>query len=775
MKISLNWLREWTELPESVSALSELLTRAGVEVEGVLTHGVDLPQVVVAEILSSEQHPDADRLSVCQVNDGSGEPRQIVCGAKNYQVGDKVPLALPGAVLPGDFKIKVGKLRGIKSEGMMAAADELGLPKGEDGLLILPKDAVAGALLSTIFPAETVLDLEITPNRPDLLSHIGMAREVAALSGKTAKAPSEPEGPRPKIAGSVEVESSLCSVYTLQALDGITVGPSPDWLQRKLEAVGLRSINSVVDVTNYVLMETGQPLHAFDADKVTGEIRVRLAGETRNFAALDDREYELDSGDLVIADASGPIALAGVMGGRDSGVTIETTRVLLESACFDSASVRKTSRALGLASDSSHRFERGVNPEGVLPASRRATAMILELAGGSLGELRATELPTPGARDRIVRLRPERLAAVLGVSVPTEDVARILTGFGLTPTEAGWKVPGFRPDLTREVDLIEEIARVIGMEAIPGKISATPAVPTAADATYDFQMSVRRKLAAQGLSEARTSALVAVGRESGEAIRLRNPLGEDQAFLRTSLVPELLTALTHNIRQGAERVAVFEIGRTFHPAAPEETGTLAVVLFGASEASDWRGTPGRAYDWHDARGCLEALLPGPCTLRPAPTRAPFALMAEIFFGEKSLGILGQLAPSEAKKFDAEGPVLAGEVSLMALESLQSSFVARDLPRFPAIVRDMALLCPRDLPYAEIAETLRSSGEALLAGVDAFDVFVDSSGEKVPLDQKSIAISLTFRSPERTLSGEEVNIACERLKENLGSKLGIDFR
>lgn len=775
MKISLNWLREWGEVPESVSALSELLTRAGVEVESVLTHGVDLPLVVVAQIQSSEQHPNADRLSVCQVDDGSGEPRQIVCGAKNYQVGDKVPLALPGAVLPGDFKIKVGKLRGVKSEGMMAAAEELGLAKGEDGLLILPKDAVVGASLSTIFPPETVLDLEITPNRPDLLSHIGMAREVAALSGKTAKTLSQSADPRPAIVGPVEVESSLCSVYILQAINGITVGPSPDWLKRKLEAVGLRSINSVVDVTNYVLMETGQPLHAFDADKVTGEIQVRLAGETRKFAALDDQEYGLDPGDLVIADAAGPIALAGVMGGRDSGVTLETTRIFLESACFDAASVRKTSRTLGLASDSSHRFERGVNPEGVLAASQRAAQMILELAGGTLGELRATGLPAPGAQDRIVCLRPERLAAVLGVTVPSDEVKRILTGFGLTSTESGWKVPGFRPDLTREVDLIEEIARVIGMEAIPGKISATPAVPTAADATYDFEMSVRRKLAAQGLSEARTSALVAAGRESGEAIRLRNPLGEDQAFLRTSLVPGLLTALTHNIRQGASRVALFEVGRTFHAVAPEETGTLAVVLFGTSEAGDWRGTPDRTYDWHDARGCLEALLPGPCTLRPATARAPFALMAEVFFEEQSLGILGQLAPSEAKKFDADGPVLAGEISLAALQSLKSSFVAKDLPRYPAVVRDMALLCPRDLPYAEIAETLCSSGEVLLANVDAFDVFVDPSGEKVPLDRKSIAISLTFRTPERTLNGEEVNIACERLKESLGSKLGIDFR
>jgi phenylalanyl-tRNA synthetase beta chain len=775
MKISLNWLREYGTLPESVSELAELLTRAGVEVEEVITHGVDLPEVVVAQIVSSDPHPNADRLSVCQVDDGSGEPRQIVCGAKNYQVGDKVPLALPGAILPGDFKIKVGKLRGVKSEGMMAAAEELGLPKAGEGLLILPQEARVGAPLSEIFPAESVLDLEITPNRPDLLSHVGMAREVAALTGAAWQDRPFVEGDLPSVTAPVAIETPLCSLYTLQALHGVTVGPSPDWLRKKLEAVGLRSINTIVDVTNFVLFETGQPLHAFDADKIEGEILVRPAGESRDFEALDEQRYALDPGDVVIADASGPVALAGVMGGRHSGVTATTCNLLLESACFDAGQVRKTSRRLGLASDSSHRFERGVDPAGVLPAARRAVEMILELAGGSVGELRVTGPVRDPIPARVVPLRLERLAAVLGIPVSADKVDAILTGFGLGKTGQGWEIPTFRQDLTREVDLIEEIARVIGMGAIPSRISATPAVPGEADVAYDFQMDLRRKLVAQGLNEARTSALVSSGGGCEEALRLRNPLGEDQAFLRTSLVPGLLTALTHNIRQGMRRVALFEIGRTFHAGNPEESMTLALVLNGVTAAADWRGTPARAFDWHDARGRLEALLPAPCQLRPTTAKVPFALVAEILVGECCVGVLGQLAPSEAKKLDAEGPVLAAEISLVALRGLGRDFNYREFPRFPAMGRDIALLCPLDLSYADVERTLREANEKLLVQIEPFDVFIDPTGEKVPRDRKSIGISLTFRAPTRTLNSEEVNTAFESLKESLGTKLAVDFR
>jgi len=776
MKISLNWLREYVELPSGVPDLADLLTRAGVEVEDVVTLGVAIPKVVVAQILESTQHPNADRLSVCKVDDGSGHPRQIVCGAKNYRVGDKVPLALPGSVLPGDFKIKVGKLRGVESEGMLCAADELGLPKGEDGLLILPADAPVGASLAEVFPGDTILDLEITPNRPDLLGHIGMAREVAALTGRTLTVPSvvartvSPANP-------VSVESPACVSYTLTPLSGVKVGPSPEWFRQKLEAVGLRPINNVVDVTNYVLMETGQPLHAFDADKLEGNLGVRSARAGEEFSALDGRTYSLTPDDVVIADASHVLALGGVMGGESSGVTDGTVNLLLESAHFDPSAIRRTSRRLGLSSDSSYRFERGIDPDGVVQAASRAVALILELAGGQAGETRADSRGVVSSDRGEVPLGLERVNALLGVDVPPETVEEILLGFGLEKTPGGWKVPSFRRDLTREVDLIEEIARVLGMENIPGRLAAAPAVPGEADAVYDFQMEVRQKLVGLGLSEARTSTLVSEAMlwQEEPALRLRNPLGDDQAYLRTSLLPGLLAAVERNIRQGAKTIALFELGRTFHVSENEESGTLALVLHGVTSSGGWRGEPVRTLDWHDAKGLLESLVGSPCVLQKIEARAPLALAAEVSLNGVRLGCLGQLSPSAARALDANGPVLTAEISLQALRRLGVRRAFQDIPKFPAMVRDLALVCPLDLAYAEIEKTLLEGKEDLLAGVEPFDVFTDPSGEKLSADRKSVAISLTFRTPGRTLNSEEVNAACERLRQRLKTNLAVDFR
>lgn len=789
MKISLNWLREHVELPSSVDELTHLLTRAGVEVEGVISLGVAIPKVVVAQINESSRHPNADRLSVCKVDDGSGVPRQIVCGAKNYKVGDKVPLALPGAVLPGDFKIKVGKLRGVESEGMLCSAGELGLPVGEDGLLILPGDATVGAPFSELFPGDTVLDLEITPNRPDLLSHIGIAREVAALTGKTFARPDVPVVPH-TLGSAVSVESARCPFYTVQAISGVTVGPSPDWLKRKLEAVGLRAINNIVDITNFVMLELGQPLHAFDADKLDGAIRVRDAAQDESFLALDGRTYKLASSDIVIADGQKAVALGGVMGGEDSGVTAGTKNILLESAAFEPSSVRRTSRTLGLLSDSSYRFERGVDRAGVGLASDRAVSLILELAGGAAGELRVGasanhEVGTGASAEKIretvfvrtLPLRHARVTSLLGVEIPSSEIDSILTGFGLRQSAGGWDIPSFRQDLTREVDLIEEIARVVGMERIPSRLSATPAAPGSADAVYDFQMELRRKLVGQGMSEARTSTLVSEAMlwQDAPAIRLRNPLGEDQAFLRTSLLPGLLGAVERNIRHGAKRIGLYEVGRTFHAEGREETGVLAFVLTGETAAGGTRGERARPLDWHDARGVFEALVPAEIEFRKIEPQAPLALAAEVFVGDTLVGVLGQLAPSSARHLGANAPVLAAELSIEALRALGVKRTYRDIPKFPAVTRDLALVCPFDLPYAEITAALCDANEPLLESVEPFDLFVDPTGARLPADRKSLAISLTFRTSGRTLNGDEVNAACERLKQRLKTKLAVDLR
>jgi len=797
MKVSLNWLREFVTLPANVPALTDLLTLAGVEVEGVQTLGVAIPKVVVAQILSSEQHPNADRLSVCKVDDGSGHPRQIVCGAKNYRVGDKVPLALPGAVLPGDFKIKVGKLRGVESEGMMCSAEELGLPKGEDGLLILPSTAPVGSSFSDLFPGDTVLDLEITPNRPDLLSHYGIAREIAALTGQelNAMAPAAIHGALFETTRRIEVATSACPLYTAVTIKGVKVGPSPDWLRHKLEAVGLRPINNIVDITNLVMLEVGQPLHAFDAAKVNGDIRVRPAQAGEQFLALDGRTYTLQPGHVVIADAESALALAGVMGGELSGVTASTTDIILESALFDSSTIRRTSRELGLSSDSSYRFERGVDTAGVFFASHRAASFIHHLAGGEsvafgigFGEgstfgfdpeaaAQQDTLALGPAYSHTVTLRPDRVEAMLGTPLAPERIEAILTGFGLQKSEDGWEIPSYRQDLQREIDLIEEIARVVGIDAIPARLSGSPAPSSAADLAYDFAMGLRQKLVGLGLSEARTSTLVSAARrgEAVPALGLKNPLGEDQSFLRTSLVPGLLGAITHNLRQGARTVALYEVGRTFkNVPGDEESPTLALVLTGEASVPDWRGTKPRELDWHDAKGLVESLAPATFAKREA-SPAPLTLSADIVVSGQTVGLLGQLAPAAARDLDATGPVLVVELSLVALQKALLPTAYSDIPRFPSTKRDIAIVAPSALGYGEIENVLRTAKDPLLASVELLSVFSDPTGEKLPADRKSVAISLTFRADGRTLTTEEANAASERLKQRLKAELAVDFR
>lgn len=787
MNISLSWLRDYVDWTGSVSELEELLTRTGLSVESIVTRGADFPKVVVAQILESNPHPNADRLSVCRVDDGSGQPRQIVCGAKNYQVGDKVPLALPGAVLPGDFKIKTGKLRGVESEGMMCSGKELGLADDAEGLLILPADAPVGKPLSELFPADTVFELEITPNRPDWLGHAGVAREVAVFSGGKFLPPQSG-----KIwtgtGADISVESASCPFYSVGKISGLRVGPSPAWLRQRIEAIGLRAINNVVDVTNYVMMELGQPLHAFDAAKVRGSVQVREARDGEKFPALDGREYTLSPGQVVIADDERALALGGVMGGEDSGVTESTTEILLESAMFASGNIRRTSRTLGLASDSSYRFERGVNPVDAVLASQRAAQLIIELAGGTAGEVRifpgenrefVLDAEASGESRyfwRTIPLQTEEVSGLLGKDISPEEVEEVLNRLGLLKTDAGWQVPSFRQDLIRPVDLIEEVARVIGIDRIPGRLVAEPAAPGEADTAYDFAMVLRQKLAALGFHEARTSTLVseAMLLGGGAALRLKNPLGGDQSCLRDSLLPSLLSALERNARHGARRVGLFEIGRTFHAEDAEERSSLGLLLSGKTPVS-WRNEPERELDWHDLKGVIETLVPARLEWRKAEAQPPFALAADIFSAGARLGILAQLAPSEARARDVSAPVLLAELDLMALRAASAPRPCGEIPKFPGVSRDLAVVAPVGLSYAEIEGVLHEAKEPLLTAVRPFDIFTDPEGKKLPADQKSLAISLTFRAAERTLTSEEVNAACDRLKQRLRGKLAVNFR
>jgi len=773
MKVSISWLSEYLDLPEEPGALENILTNAGLTVEGVETRGADFPFVVIAQILESNPHPNADRLSVCKVNDGSGTPRQIVCGAKNYRVGDKVPLAMPGAVLPGDFKIKTGKLRGVESEGMLCSAKELQLPGDDSGLLILPGDACVGAPISSLFPSDTVLELEVTPNRPDCLSHLGVAREISAFTGRPVRFP-ECQDVAVSDNETVEIHApGACPFYSLRRLTIPPQPPAPDWLTGRLTAIGLRPIHPVVDVTNYLLMEAGQPLHAFDADKVTGNIRVRYAAEGELFKALDGKTHSLNADDLVIADDNGPIALAGIIGGESSSVSGLTTSVLLESAWFAPAGIRRSARRLSLSTDSSYRFERGVDPQGVLPASSRATELILLHAGGEADEIVIQGVLPPPLPS--VPLRTSYCSSVLGAEISHVQIVEALTAFGLTPGHAGqWNIPSHRSDLTREIDLIEEVARHVGIGMIPAKFDMVPAPVGPADRVFDFAASLRNTLSALGFSEARTSTLISAGQAEDyeKIVRLRNPLGEDQAILRPGLAPALLAVLAKNLRFGEKSIRVFEIGKVFHDEGEELM--LGLALTGPLNPPHWQNPQPPPLDFYAAKGLLDFL---GVEFQAAPSDSRWIVRSEISTNNVLIGWLGQLAPARGRALDAADPVFVAEIRLRdLLERRESGPVAYSpIVEFPATTRDIAIVCPLSLAYASLAKEISSSQEPLLAAFTAFDVFHDPTGNKLPADSKSLAISLTFRSSERTLNTEEVNAATDRIKARLKSVFAVGFR
>jgi phenylalanyl-tRNA synthetase beta chain len=784
MKFSVNWLREFMELPPSIDALAELLTMSGVEIEGIEKRGADFDKVVVAQIMDSKPHPNADRLTVCVVDDGSGTKRQIICGAKNYQVGDKVPLALPGAELTGGLKIRASKLRGVESEGMLCSAKELGVAEDAAGLLILSPEAKIGTPIRDLFPLDTILDVEITPNRGDLLSHFGLAREIAALTnkrfvGQALRLPSKAAGDAPALQKKGIKISALreCPFYSARRIENVKVGPSPDWLRAKIESVGIRSINNVVDVSNFVMLELGQPTHAFDADKLSGEINVRLAHEAEKFLALDGKTYELTPENLVIADDERTVGIAGVMGGEESGVTDSTKNVLLESAYFLPASIRRTARDLNLPSDASYRFERGVDPQMILAASRRATELICEVAGArsaaAIGV--AGELP-PDPPD--VSLRYDGVDQLVGIHIEPATADAILTRFGLAKSDSAsrphWKIPSYRRDLQREVDLIEEIIRAHGIEKIPSADRSRFTPLSEADRNFDFETKLRRDLIAIGLTEARTSSLIArseVAAANG-AIELRNPLSEDHVALRTSLITGLLGAVARNIRAGTERIALFEIGNTFAPPTGEQQRKLAIALCGqAASAKDWRSAKKRQLDFFDLKGALNAL--GAFEFRRSK-QPGFALMAEIFYETDRIGYGGQL--SATTSIGANAPILVAEIDLTRVaQAKEHAQPFKEIDRYPEVTRDIAMFVGPKVTHAEILAAIASANEPLLEKVELFDLFMENDGQKKPDMKKSLAYSLTYRDKNRTLTSEEVSAVHARIRERLRNDIGAELR
>jgi phenylalanyl-tRNA synthetase beta chain len=797
MKFSVNWLREFVDLPKNPEEIAKLLTRAGIETENIETRGTKIDQVIVSQITASSRHPNADRLTVCEVDDGSGTKRQIVCGATNYKVGDKVPLALPGVKLPNGTEIRKTKLRGVESEGMLCSPIELGLGEDASGLLILSPDAKIGAPIGDLFPADTILDVEITPNRGDLLSHFGLAREIAALTKTSFRAQrsgvEESRGKTGRTAtGSLDfarddsvtiAATRECPFFSARKIDDVKVGRSPQWLRAKIESVGIRSINNIVDISNFVMLELGQPTHAFDADKLTGGINVRLARDGEQFLALDGKTYSLKPDNCVVADQERAVGIGGVMGGEETAVTDSTKNILLEAAYFLPASIRRTARNLSLSSDASYRFERGVDPEMILRASHRATELIREIAGGTpANEIHvAGKHPTNPAN---VSLSYEKCDRVIGVAINPKTVDEILTHFGLKKTKSTskggtWKIPSYRRDLQRDVDLIEEVVRAYGVDKIPGTTRGLFMRTSPADRSHDLEAKLRDRLLAYGLSEVRTSKLIPRNAIAfGEnAIALRNPLSEDHVALRPSLLVGLLDVLDRNIRAGAERVAIFEIGRVFEPPNGEEKRRVAILFWGSIAGNvHWRGEK-RRLDFFDLKGAIELTRNDKLSFqRGLQKNRNMALTVDILANHELVGVAGQLSNSLSSKVDASGAIWVAEVSLdfpATSHGLRATF--REFGKFPAVTRDIAMIVPDTLSHEEISEVILQK-EPLLETLAFFDRVVGEDAEKLfGPGKKSVAYRLTYRDRSRTLTNEEVSEVHARIRERLKLELGVTLR
>jgi phenylalanyl-tRNA synthetase beta chain len=807
MKVSYNWLAQYVDLsgitPEE---LAEKLTRSGVEVEAVEYMNQGVTDVVVGYVVEKEKHPDADKLNVCQVDVGSGEMLQIVCGAKNVAAGQKVPVAVVGAKLPGDFKIKKAKLRGVASNGMICSAKELGMndklmPKEiQEGILVLPEDLEVGQPIQPILGLDdVVLELGLTPNRSDCLSMIGTAYEVAAILGREVKLPDTdvPESAQ-TIEGKVEVDIEApehCQRYTARLISGVKLGPSPLWMQNRLMAAGVRPINNVVDITNYVMLETGQPLHAFDYTKVeNGRIVVRLAKAGETIVTLDDTERTLDEEMLLITDGTKPIGIAGVMGGANSEVTEETVTILLESAHFAGSSIRKTSRKLGLRSEASLRFEKEVDPQAVERALNRAAALMAELAGGEVAQgIAEKTIAIPEAKEVVVRL--SRLNGLLGTALSLEEVIAIFDRLAFPYVVDGERitvsVPTRRQDITREVDLIEEVARLHGYDHIPTTLPYGDNTQGMLTREQMLRRTVRQVLNGAGLDEVITYSFTHPGIMNdfasvyGETktVKLAMPMSEERSVLRTNLLPHLLEAAAYNSNRKERDLALFELGKVFLTEEetlsqlPEEHMVLAGLLTGNWVGPHWQQKAERV-DFYLVKGILDVLLNrlGITGIEYRPVKDLAGMhpgrTAQVVLQGKVAGYIGQIHPAMQQKYDVEETYVfqLDTGVLFELATMHQGMIP--LPKYPAISRDIAVVVDRNVSAGTLQKTIEKSAGELLESVRIFDVYVD---DKLGENKKSVALSCTYRDPEKTLTDEEVQAVHEKVVESLAAQCGAELR
>jgi phenylalanyl-tRNA synthetase beta chain len=797
MKVSLNWLRDFVDVRLAAPAVREKLTLGGLEIEGEEQPGAAIRNVLVAEIVSIVPHPHADRLSLCDVRTGSGPTIAVVCGATNMKAGDRVAYAPPSTTLPDGRRIEQRAVRGIESVGMLCSEAELGLSSDADGILILDRAAPLGESVATFLGIDdTIFDVAVPPNRGDCSSILGVAREYAALTNTRLlrqRIAMRDRGPAVTEAVAVRIESgSGCGRYAARIVRDVTVAPSPAWLQRRLEGAGVRPINNVVDVTNYVMIERGQPLHAFDHARLAGrEIVVRRAGASGSIETLDGMNRALDPNDIVISTGVDPIAIAGIMGGASSQVTQSTHTLLLESAWFDPSSVRRTARRLGLHSESSYRFERNVDIGGVLTALDRAAGLLQQIAGGSVDAGVVDVYPEPWS-PQVVSVRLQRVTDVLGVPVSRGDATSALKALG-ADVSAGARgslnvtPPTFRVDLTREIDLIEEIARLIGYDRIPATM---PVVALEGGHTPDriqWARELQRMLAARGLCELLCLSFTTPQLNHrfpglnvpGDPIVVRNPMVRDESQLRRSLLGGLLTAVQTNRSQGTSGVAGFSVAKVFwRTDVPREGWRLGIVL--ARELPEHGLGARRVPEFTDAKGLVDAVLE---RMRVA-TRCRWQRASDIgslhpgksaavWCGDELVGVVGCLHPDvEAELGGQDGDWLCE----LDLEKLLTYVPARsryqELPRYPGVVRDLAIVSDVDFPSEQVIDFVRRWGNVLIEDVALFDQYI---GDPIPAGSKSLAYSIRYRSADRTLTDDEVNRVHGELTAALSTTLPIELR
>jgi len=806
MKASLSWLKDYVTIDVDVVKLAEALTMAGLEVVALVDRYAYLDRVVVGRIVEMVPHPQGDTLSVCRVDVGTGI-KPVVCGATNIKEGDLVPIALPGAQLPSGYTIEAGRIRGQASEGMLCSEAELALGMDSSGILLLPETAKPGPGVAVALGlSDTVIEFDLTPNRSDCFSIIGIAREVAAILKTPLKYPKvnlPPGETSIEELSSVTIEApDHCPRYAARVVLDVKVGPSPFWLQDRLHSVGLRAISNVVDVTNFVLMEMGQPLHAFDFDRLAEHrIVVRTAQEGQTFTTLDGAERTLGSDMLMICDGKRPVALAGIMGGLESEIEDQTTRVLIESAYFNPITTRRTAKRLGLNTESSHRFERGVDPEGIRSALDRAAQLMVELAGGKLAEGVIDVYPRP-IPERVIELSVKRTNRLLGTRLSQDEVGAYLKSVELEVDpldEDRLKVvpSTFRVDITRPEDLMEEVARLRGYDQIPTTHPVSHVVARKPDKKLRVRDRLRQLLAGCGFLEIVTYSFI--GREACDRLLLHgqdprrrmvsvlNPLTEDQTVMRASLLPGLLAAMYRNSKQRNENLEIFELGKVFlySPTAdpdqlPEEIEMISGLWTGARQVRAWHFKESKV-DFYDMKGVVEAVCAGlsitgvrfaSLTGTDYPYLRP-GYAAQIQAGNERLGAVGELSGEVLKNFGLKQVAYCLDINFDRLvDHVSEEKRAKALSRFPATTRDMALILSNAVEAQALLDFIEGMGQVLVEGVEIFDIYM---GPPIPEGRRSVGLRFTYRSSERSLTDSEVNNIHETMTRDVLKKFNAELR